>query len=190
MLAPAASLLVTRAVLESAALRLNDRRSERLRGGRSNSAPRTVRPQQSGLEHDSGRPTSGRRYLRRLLEGLRTGSSRLTNTREGPCGRASMAQGLAHRLTSTVGGEPRSTTCAGNRQEAGRAGVSGHPHHEGLPAPGRCRIPSLHSRRRAASSRAATMPLSARSPVRAAFRPAGASRHMRRWGEKGAACGA
>jgi hypothetical protein len=190
VLAPAGSLLVTRAVLESAAPRLNDRRSERLRGGRSNRRREPSALSKSGWSTILADPTPGRRYLRFA------GRAENWKFRVSPThgkGRAVVRpwrRGLAHRLTPTVGGEPRSATCAGTGRKPVEQGCLATPTVKGSRFQGRCRIPSLHSRRRAASSRAATMPLFARSPVRAAFCPAGASRHMRRLGEGGAACGA
>jgi hypothetical protein len=105
-LAPAASLLPKRAVLKSGAPRLIDRRGERLRGaiaiGAANRPPSAKRVGARLWPT----PHLGRRCIPTLLKGLRTGSSRLTTTRAGSSGRASMSQGSQRiGFTSTVLGE-------------------------------------------------------------------------------------
>jgi hypothetical protein len=80
-----------------------------------------------------------------VLQGLRTGSPRLTITRARPSGRASMSQrSHAHRLTSTVVGGSRSVPAGRNTGSSSSTGVWPHPAAKG-PCPGLSRSPSFRS---------------------------------------------
>jgi hypothetical protein len=139
------SLPLKRAVLKSAAPRPIHRRSERHRGSQSKSAPRTVRPQQSGLEQDSGRPDTlvgdaPRRFAERA-ENWKFASHHHTGMTVRACD--DVAGVSAHRFHVDGRRSAWSATCRKQGRIAGRAGVSGHPHHEGLPDQGLFRSPSL-----------------------------------------------
>ena len=173
-------------VLKSGAPRLIDRRSERLRGAKAIGAA-TLGPQQSGLEHDSGRPrTLGRRRSSTLCWRAQAGTPSLTITRadkvRGPFGRSGRTRAgliVLRELDQLLLREGR----AGSRSR----GVLGHPSREGLLVRGACAgaLRSFFDAR--ASSRAGSPAAHARGPVRAAIRPDGASRLTRRRGEGSAA---
>jgi hypothetical protein len=185
------SLPLKRAVLKSAAPRPIHRRSERHRGSQSKSAPRTVRPQQSGLEQDSGRPDTlvgdaPRRFAERA-ENWKFASHHHTGMTVRACD--DVAGVSAHRFHVDGRRSAWSATCRKQGRIAGRAGVSGNPHHEGLPDQGAVPEPFAPVPMDALLPlERALLPLFARSPSGLRFAPTGFAA-MRRWGEGGAAAG-
>jgi hypothetical protein len=141
VLALAASLLVTRAVLESAALRRNDRRRERLRGGRSNRRREPSALSKAGWSTILADPTPGRRYLRRFAgraENWKFASHQHTGRAVRSC-----VHGAGSCASTHVDGRRSASV---NYLRGGEAGsrssrVSGHPTTKGSRLQGRCRIP-------------------------------------------------
>jgi hypothetical protein len=159
-------------MVEFSAPRLINRRGEGFRGPQK-SDPRTVRPQQSGLEHDSGRPLArGRRCTSTFCWKGRGLELRISP----PHGH--VVASSARRVSAPVSPFSETLICClrGKDRQVGRAGVFAHPNREGLPIWGQCRGPSLlHP-----SWRSRRSPREA--PSRAAVRPGGASRQTRRLG--------
>jgi hypothetical protein len=170
-------------MLESRAPRLTDRRSEP-RAGHKNRCRETVRPQQSGLEHDSGRPlkTWSAMHVDVLLEGLGTGIPHLTKHDRQARFVASSTRSLpraAHRL-SALELLPANCDLGGLAGSRSSGVLLGAPHREGLPLAARPEPFAAFPARALPSERAST-PLVARGPVPAEVCQGGASRQTRRF---------
>jgi hypothetical protein len=139
------SLPLKRAVLKSAAPRPIHRRSERHRGSQSKSAPRTVRPQQSGLEQDSGRPDTlvgdaPRRFAERA-ENWKFASHHHTGMTVRACD--DVAGVSAHRLHVNGRRSAWSATCGNQRRKRVEQGCLATPTTKGSRTRGLFRSPSL-----------------------------------------------